>query len=96
MSGAEEVPQKPGSVGGDDVPPPLPVTNAAAAAAAQTTTTTTTTKPPKVSSSTDPALLMSVSDDAKKFATSLQGEILTRLDQQSANLDKLFDAENLR
>ena len=37
-----------------------------------------------------------VSGDAKKFATSLQGEILTRLEQQSANLDKLFDAENLR
>jgi hypothetical protein len=42
------------------------------------------------------AAALSVSCDAKKFATSLQGEILTRLEQQSASLDKLFDAESLR
>jgi len=37
-----------------------------------------------------------VNDDAKIFASSLQGEILSRLERQSAELDKLFDAESLR
>lgn len=51
---------------------------------------------PKVSNAAHPNTALTVHDDAKKFATSLQAEILTRLEQQSANLDKLFDAESLR
>lgn len=52
---------------------------------------------PKASNAAQPSpAFIMVHDDAKKFATSLQGEILTRLEQHSANLDKLFDAESLR
>lgn len=39
---------------------------------------------------------LSLSDDAKKFASSLQVEILTRLETHSKSLDSLFDAEALK
>lgn len=51
---------------------------------------------PKASIAAHPNTALTVHDDAKKFATILQAEILTRMEQQSANLDKLFDAESLK
>jgi hypothetical protein len=39
---------------------------------------------------------LTVGEDAKRFAASLQGEILTRVQRESAQLDHLFAADELR
>lgn len=39
---------------------------------------------------------LTVGEEAKRFAASLQGEILTRVQRESAQLDHLFSADELR
>ena len=39
---------------------------------------------------------LTVGEDAKRFAASLQGEILARVQRESAQLDHLFAADELR
>ena len=59
---------------------------------AAATATATASASASASADGDANARLTVSDDARQFTAKLRGEILDRVDAESATLDRLFDA----